>query len=319
MLKFCRYIFFFLLPVMILSCKEKQADETLSQYSSTDRSVHIVASIIPQYYFIERITGDNAEIFTIVPPGASPATYEPSPSDMEIIAEADIYFSIGVPFEEAWLQRFASANPDLSIISTYQNINRLPINRHTQELFYGQETQSGEISQPTGSHEYGTPDPHIWLSPELVKSQAGIICETLIEIDPSGEENYRRNLEIFLDDIRDLQEEIHAILDPLSGSIFMVFHPSWGYFADEFSLIQLPIETEGLEPSPSELAALIDTGVDNRIRFIIVSPQFSIRTAEVLASQINAEIVVADPLAENWLENMKFVAEILGEKLGVNN
>lgn len=319
MLKFYRNIFFFLLPVMILSCKEKQADKTLSQDSSTDRPIHIAASIIPQYYFIERITGDKAEIFTIVPPGASPATYEPSPSDMEIIAEADIYFSIGVPFEEAWLQRFASANPDLSIISTYQNINRLPINRHTQELFSGQEAQGGEISQPAGSHEYGTPDPHIWLSPELVKSQAEIICETLIEIHPSGEENYRRNLEIFLDDIRNLQEELHAILDPFSGSIFMVFHPSWGYFADEFRLIQLPIETEGSEPSPSELAALIDIGVDNRIRFIIVSPQFSTRTAEVLASQISAEIVVVDPLAENWLMNMKFITEILGEKLGDNN
>ncbi|MCK4504887.1 MAG: zinc ABC transporter substrate-binding protein, partial [Candidatus Aegiribacteria sp.] len=160
-------------------------------------------------------------------------------------------------------------------------------------------------------HTGGWEDPHVWLSPSLVRKQAVVIAECLSDLDPETATHYRTNLESFIIEIDSLQNSIHAVLDPIQGSCFMVFHPAWGYFADEFNLVQIPVEVSGNDPSPGEMSRLVDLAKDQNVQAIFVSPQFSTSSAEAIASEVNAKIIYIDPLAEDWRKNLMHVAEEL--------
>lgn len=259
----------------------------------------VLVSIQPQGYFVERIAGDRAEVTVLIPPGASPAAYEMSPSEMRAVSLGDVWFSIGVTAENPWQQEFPSLNPGLLAVSTVEGMERLPIDR------YG---VPGEHHDHGHGHSHGGTDPHVWLSPELVKVQARVIAETLSDIDPDNAESYMENLRSFTDDISALQDELKEVLEPHAGSSFMVFHPAWGYFADEFGLVQVPIEIAGSEPSPREMSLLLDHAREEGIGVVFVSPQFSTSSAETIALELGASVVVIDPLAADWLTNMRMVA-----------
>lgn len=258
----------------------------------------VLVSVVPQKYFVEKIAGDLAVVTVLIPPGASPTTYEISPSDMRRINRADVWFTIGLQREVTWIPEFSSLNDQLQIVSTIDDVTRLPIGR------YG---IPGEYSE--NDHDHSGVDPHVWLSPELVSIQVRAICTNLIELDPVNSGIYSENLTLFLEEISDLQIRIHESIGPFQGESFMVFHPSWGYFADEFSLIQVPIEISGSEPSPSELAQLIDYGNNSSIKVVFVSPQFSATSAETIAGDLDAGVVFIDPLALNWAENLAMVSD----------
>ena len=284
-----------LLLLLQSGCKPESSEEA--------GNLTVAVSVLPQKYFVEKIAGDSIDIVVVVPPGANPATYEPSPSDMRNMNSVDVWFTIGVPFESPWLPRFTGSNPDLRIRSTIEDIERLPIDRYTAA---GQETTSAHHS-----HGGGSPDPHVWLSPELVRSQAALIAEELSLLDSSGADEYMANLNSFYTEIDSLQNTIRSLIDPSSSRSFIVFHPAWGYFADEFGLVQIPIETAGNEPSPREMALLIDYARENDIRAVFVSPQFSTSSAASIAAEIGVEVSYIDPLAEDWSSNLQNVAELL--------
>ncbi len=280
--------------------------------SSIDRAsdqgkLTVLVSIVPQKYFVEQIAGDLVEVMVLIPPGASPVAYEISPHDMRIVSDANVWFTIGLQRENSWRDDFASLNNDLHILSTIEQIQRLSIER------YGipDEHTENESHHHEPDHEHSGFDPHVWLSPELVALQAEEICNALSEIDPVHSDIYSSNLTLFLAEISDLQNEIHRLIDPCTGKSFMVFHPSWGYFADEFNLIQVPIEIAGGEPSPGEMAGLVDYGLSASVEAVFVSPQFSESSAETIAEEINASVIFIDPLAENWTENLLYVASQL--------
>ncbi len=263
----------------------------------------VLVSVVPQKYFVEKIAGDLVELTVLIPPGASPTTYEISPSDMRRVNMADVWFTIGLQREVTWIPEFSSLNDHLQMVSTIDDVARLPIGR------YGIPDEHTERGSHDDAHDHSGVDPHVWLSPELVSIQARAICTNLIELDPVNSGIYSENLTLFLEEIHDLQIRIHQSIDPFQGESFMVFHPAWGYFADEFSLIQVPIEIAGSEPSPSELAQLIDYGKNSSIKVVFVSPQFSEISAETIAGELDAGVIFIDPLALNWAENLASVAE----------
>lgn len=267
---------------------------TLFQTSALAKPL-VFVSILPQRHFLQRIGGDQLDVRVMVLPGASPATYEPSPRQMARLAEARAYFAIGVPFENAWLERFKAVNPDLEIIRSDQGVPKRSMISH-EHL----------DAHQTDDHHQGSPDPHIWLSPELVTMQARNMYQGLVQIDPDNTSFYRANLKAFLQELDRLDANIRSIFDPLpAGSrSFMVFHPAWGYFAQAFDLHQIPIESEGKEPSPGQLARIIRHGREKNISVIFVQPQFSKKSARVIAQEMGAQVVAVDPLAEEWEKNL---------------
>lgn len=260
------------------------------EQSTSSAALNVTVSILPQQYFVERIGGENVAVNVMVLPGESPATYEPKPDQLRALSEAQAYVSIGVPFENAWLARISSANPDMLMVDTTQGIERL------------------------GDPEH--PDPHIWLSPRLVKIQAQTIYEALAQLDPEHQATYQANLERFLEDIDALDADIRSTLSGLEQRKFMVFHPSWSYFARDYDLEMIPIEIGGQEPSAAELAALVERAQAEDIRVIFAQPQFSTEKAQTIAAEIGGDVLLIDPLALDWLDNLRRVAETFADVLG---
>lgn len=271
----------------------------------------VFVSIVPQKYFVEKIGGDMVRVSAMVRPGASPATYEPSPGQMAELSKAKLYFAIGVPFEAAWLPRIKGANKDLTVVETQAEIKKVPIVRHE----HGAHEKHAEHNH---GHDHGHGhghgeilDPHIWLSPALVKIQASNILKALVRADQRNEEAYRANFKAFMAEIDTLDQKLKNIFSNQgSHREFLVFHPSWGYFADDYGLVQTPIESKGGEPGPRELAQLISLAKSKGVKVIFIQPQFSKKAAATIASAIGGRVEVADPLAADWDTNLLRVAQI---------
>lgn len=271
--------------------------------------INVTVSVLPEKYFVERIGGDYVNVNVMVGPGDSPHTYEPKSEQMTALSRASVYFSIGVDFEHAWMDRIAAANADMQIVDISANLEKQPMAAHHHE---------GETPAADGENE-GELDPHVWTSPEYVKAMSQTIYETLAAIDPAHEDEFKANLESFTADIDQLEADIAANLSGITSKKFIVFHPSWGYFARDFGLEQIPIEIGGSEPSAQELASIIDEAKEENVKVIFGAPEFSTKTAEYIANEVNGQVILIDPLAEDWLENLRSVSATFGEALNNQN
>ena len=263
--------------------------------------VSLFVSILPQKYITERIGAEHVNVHVMVPPGASPVTYEPTPRQMVLLAGVKLYYRIGVPFETAWMERIQAVNPDMKVLDAREGVAL------RRMMAAENDAESGH------AHRHHSMDPHVWLSPSRMMVMGQHLAEELQVLDPLHREDYRRNLEIFRGDLDALDTELRAVLKDRKSMNFMVFHPSWGYFADDYGLTQVPIETEGKEPGARALAQLIDTGRRRRVKTLIVERQFNQERPRVLAQAIGARVEELDPLAEDYISNMRVVARAIAE------
>lgn len=262
----------------------------------------VVVSVAPLKFFAERIGGDRVDASVMVPAGASPATYEPKPRQMVALTKAQLFVAIGVPFEKAWLPRIQSSNPDLTIVKGITGIELLQMQSHHHD------------DHGHDDHD-GIPDPHVWTSPTASKTLAGVILSALVQADPQGSDFYQKNYEQLLTEIDTLDAELHQMLDGKKDTRFLVYHPSWGYFARDYGLIQMPVELEGKKPGPKELAQIIRMAQENNIKVVFAQPQFSEKSARIVADAIEGRIVEADPLAEDWANNLRRVGKSIRDAL----
>lgn len=300
MLKQCRVILSVIIIILFLMF-------TALVYA--EQKIQVTVSILPQKYFVEKIAGSHVDIMVMVPPGAFPGTYEPKPQQMIALSKSKIYFAIGVPFEKAWLPKIAAANPEMLIVHTDEGIKKIPVSSS-----YPYQTQNSQKNDKEDSMEHTHRsvilDPHIWLAPSLVKIQVRHIVDALIKVDPLHKDTYKANCQKFISELDELDRKIRKILgSEKSKEInFLVFHPAWGYFAREYGLRQIPVEIEGKEPGPKDLRRLIEFARSQNIRVIFVQPQVSTRSAETIARAIKGSVVIADPLAPDWAENLLNIA-----------
>lgn len=272
-------------------------------HAQAGKKLLVFVSIPPQKYFVHQIGGQRLEVQVMVQPGASPATYEPKPRQMAAISRARIYFAIGVPFEKIWLKKIAAANPDMQVVHTDHGIPKIPMATNSIE--------SERHGERDHQDQHGEFDPHIWLSPPLVMIQARTILNALVDIDPDHRAVYETNTKVFLSKLAALDAELKKTFAGKQGFQFLVFHPSWGYFARSYGLKQVPIEIEGKDPKPAQLKALIEYAQKKHINVIFVQPQFSSRSAELVAKAIGGRVIFADPLASDWSGNLREVAQKL--------
>jgi len=261
----------------------------------------VFVSILPQRYFVERVGGDRVAVSVMVGPGQSPATYEPTPRQMAHLSEAQIYFRIGVPFEDVWMNRLTSSNPGMRVADAREGL---------------QLREMRPATRASARHHHGAPDPHIWTSPRRVKTMAAQIKDVLSGLDPAHRAEFEANYQAFARDLDALDQEIRVLLAPVKSRRFMVFHPSWGYFADDYGLEQIAIAMEGKQPGARTLATLTERATAEGIRIIFVQAQYSRRDAQTLARAIGGRAIAVDPLAEDYLENLRAVARTFAEALG---
>jgi zinc transport system substrate-binding protein len=258
----------------------------------------VMVSVQPQAYFVQKIAGDLVEVHTMVGTGDDPHTYEPTTDQMRKMADAQLYFSIGVEFEAAWLPRFTAANPDLKIVDSTEGVTRISVS-----------------SIPNGE-EKGEPDPHIWVSPSRVKQISANMAAALAELDPDNAPIYEQNLAVWLQEIDQVDADIRAALSGITRRVFLSVHPSWGYFAEAYGLQMLAVEREGQEPGPEDLAKIIEQARAHQITYVFSQKGVNQKLAQSIADQLGgAQIVELDPLVQNWSENMRYVAAQLAAAL----
>lgn len=262
--------------------------------------LRIFVSVLPQKTFVERIGGPHVAVQVMVGPGHNPGTYSPTPRQVAALAGTDLYIRTGVPFEDAWMERIRAINPDLLVLDARSGIDLRATGHHDDGVGQDDHDDRG-IGQ-------NTLDPHVWTSPPLVKQMSGSIRDTLTNLDPTNAQVYADNFAAFAAELDALDQNIRVLLKDLSNRRFMVFHPAWGYFADAYGLIEVPIEKEGKVPGARAMAALIEQAKREQIKVIFVQPQFDKRAASRVASAIGGRVVAIDPLAADFAANLLQVA-----------
>lgn len=262
-------------------------------------NINVVVSIVPQKVFVKAIGGEKVNVALMVKSGSSPHTYEPKPSQMKDIANAKLYFSIGVEFDEVWLEKFKNQNKNMIVIDLSKNIKKLKIIGHSH----------GEHHD---KHDAENLDPHIWTSPTNVKLIAKDIFESLVEFDKLNESYYKANYDDFIAYVDNVDKKIKKeLIGTSKGSKFMVFHPSWGYFAKEYNLEQFAIEFEGKSPKPKQLSYIIAEAKEEGVKAIFTAPEFSDKVSKLLAKELNIKVIKVSPLSENWGENLIGLAKAI--------
>jgi len=263
--------------------------------AQVEKKIGVAVTILPQREFVARVGGDKVDITVMVPPGASPHTYEVTPAQMVLLSRAKVYCKVGSPieFELAWLDKLLAQNKDMLVVDCSKGIDFV---------------ESDDPDEP------GT-DPHIWTSPRNVKIMVQNICTGLSQVDPPNRQYYEGNRDSYLKDMDGLDAEMAALLKGTGNHTFIVYHPAWGYFARDYGLRQLGIEQEGKEPKAAYMSRLINEARLQNIKVIFVSPEFDSRSAEAIAREIGGKVVIIDPLAGDYLDNMRKVAAAFKEAL----
>ncbi|WP_435104429.1 metal ABC transporter solute-binding protein, Zn/Mn family [Arhodomonas sp. AD133] len=283
----------------------------------------VFVSVLPMKTFVEEIGGEHVTVRALVGAGYSPATYEPTPRQLEALSRARLYVRTGVAFEDAWMPRISGANPDMRVLDAREGIDLRGMEAHTHgDHSHGRHAhERSHDHRDHGDHEghdHATRlpgDPHVWTSPRLVKRMSRRIRDVLVELDPAHREAYHRRYDAYAAELEALDADIRQLLAGREGGRFMVYHPAWGYFADAYGLVQVPIEHEGKEPGPRALTALIDQAQRENVRVIFVQQQFSERSAERVAAAIDGRVVAIDPLAADYTANMRRVARLIADAI----
>lgn len=282
-------IFILLSFLTLVSCQSKQAEND---------KIQITVSIIPQKYLATFIAGNKFDVQEMLPVGSNHETYEPAPRDMEKISSSRFYLALGaLDFELTWLDRFKASNPDMVIVNTSVGIEMISGHSHGKD-------------DGNGHKNHGT-DPHTWLSTSCMKIQAANICNAMASFDTANSALYKHNLGRFNLLADSVDHRIREILSGSAGKNILIFHPALAYFARDYNLIQISIEQEGKEPSPAYLGELVKTAIEKGIKSVFISREFDTRNAEAIAREINGKVVIFDPMAENWAENMIHLAELI--------
>jgi len=257
----------------------------------------VTVSVLPQKYFIEQIAGDLVKVNVMIPPGASPATYEPSPSQLKDLSRSQLYFRIGyVVFEQSWMDKIRSVNPEMRIVNLSEGVDLIMEEGH-QDHHHG--------------HHHGGIDPHIWMSVPAVKIMAGKMHAALSHFLPSEKERLTRNYQDFIARLDTLDAQIRNELKHIKNRTFMIYHPSLSYFARDYGFVQYPLELEGKVPSPAHMKYLADVGKEQKVRTIFLQMQFNQQNAIALSEEIGAEIVQINPLDPEWHEQMLYITSKL--------
>ncbi len=254
----------------------------------------ISVSILPQKYFVEKIAGDHFEINVLIPPGASPATYDPTPGQIIELAKSMMYFKIGhIEFEKNWLDKISLEYPQLNIIDNSIGLELIKNQYHDQDH----------------GHQHGFIEPHTWMSPENVRIMVSSIYEAILILDKKNESFYTKNYRQFLSEIDALDQELSTRLKNIKSRSFIIYHPALTYFAEAYNLNQISIETEGKSPSAFHIKEIIDLAKSSDIKIVFIQKQFDQEKAKTIASEIGGYVIGIDPLDYNWDSQLRTIAK----------
>lgn len=270
---FCLAILTVLIPVLTASCEGQEDDRPV-----------IAVTIAPEAEFVKKITGDKFNVITLVPPGYNPESYAIDIQQSVYFSRAELYFSIGVPSETG--------------VAVPSNVKEIKLHEEVGKTFPHRMFDEDR-------------DPHIWLSVSRVKAIVNLMADEIAAKDMENAEFYRANAAKYLSELDAANAQIQGMFERLTMKKFLVFHPAYGYFADEYGLEMIALEEEGHETTAAHKAEIIDYARANGINAIFYQSDISAAEPESVAEELNGEAVLLNPLAENYIENLMLMANLI--------
>ncbi|MBS4535747.1 zinc ABC transporter substrate-binding protein [Clostridium sp. D2Q-14] len=293
------------LIVLFTACSDGEEAQKDEQNKLT-----VGVTIPPVESFVKEIAGDKIEVVTMIPPGNSPANYQPTPKQMTQLSDADIYFSVEVPAESNnILPQLDDYNKNMKVVNVSDLVSEVYPARYFDEEEEHSHGEDEEHSHGENEdHDHEGMDPHIWMSPKRVKEIVEIIKDELMDLDPDNEEFYRDNAEEYLAELDQLDEEIKESLEGSNKQSFIIYHPSMGYFADDYGLEMVAIEESGKEASAKKLKEVIDFAKKEDIKFVFYQEEFDKSQADTISKEIDGAAISIDVLSEDYINSMKEIA-----------
>jgi len=295
-----------LLVVTAFSCARGAAGAPKAGTAASAGIPVVAVSVLPHAYFVQRIAGSRVSVFTLVGPGQSPHSYEPTPAQMTELSKAALWVAAGVEFENALKPKIASLYPNMKIADGTKGIAMRRLEAHSHE---------GESAEEHAEESEGGPDPHTWLGSQGAKATAAVIRDELSALIPEGAADFKAGFDAFVKETDALYAKLAVGLAPLKGRPVFVYHPAFGYLLDEFGLEQEAVETGGKEPTAKALSALVKEAKADGAKVVFVQAQFPVAAAKTVADAIGGTVVAIDDLAPDWAANINRIGEAL--KTGV--
>ena len=274
-------ILFFFLPAAFLPAILCQSGCRNATRGEDCQEPVVTVSVLPQKYFIESITGGKVQVNVMIPAGASPATYEPTPRQMQQLDASGLYVMNGhLGFEKAWEGKIRENYPGLAMIRLTDHVDLI-----------------------TGGH-HGA-DPHIWMSPKTVRSFLPALYRYLKEAYPEMEERMAIHYGRLIARVDSVDKLMEDSFRDLTSRKFIIFHPALTYLARDYGLQQYAMEEEGKEPSVHGMRNLVELARRENIRVVFIQEEFDQENARTLAAEIGGEVVTLNPLDPDWDDNME--------------
>lgn len=282
------YILMGILVLSIVGCRSQNIKGSSKGSSGKSDKITVAVSIVPQETFVKAIAGELVNVITMIPPGNSPANYQPTPREMTSLSESEIYFSIGVATEKSnIIGNIKEFNKDIKVVDL-----------------------ADKVSGVYPEHSYGEDrDPHIWLSPKRVKVMIEAIKDELIGIDLANREIYEKNAKSYITKLDEIDMELKEKFRTVDQRSFIMYHPAFGYFADDYDLNMVAIEEDGKDTTVQNLQKVIELAKREKIKYVFYQAEFDDRQAEIVAKEIDGKAIKVAPLSPDYIESLKGIAD----------
>lgn len=270
-----------LVSAVVAACGDDDGDDSGSAEDSgnEDRAV-VVTTVSPITNIAENIGGDRIRLVGIVPEGVNSHTFEPAPSDAEILSEADIIFVNGLQLEEPTVELAEDVKASDTEIVSLGNETITP------------EEYQFDFSFP---EEEGAPNPHLWPNIPYGIRYAEIIRDNLVELDPDNADYYEANAEEYIGRLEELDTAVKEAVEtiPEENRKLLTYHDSYAYFAQEtgMTVIGAVQPSDFGEPSAAEVADLIDQIEAEGVTAVFGSEEFPSDVLEQIANESGAEYI----------------------------
>jgi len=269
----------------------------------------VTVSILPMQSMVQELAGPQVTVHVMIPPGASPEQFEPSPSQIKSLSQSLIFFSVGADLEKSWLPRIRKQMKGLRIVDVGTPF--------AQRSFLPSEKEKHH-DRHHGHHHSGHKDPHLWTDPIMLIKMSEMVAVELKKFFPNDSAAIESRLEQFREKMNNVDQQISQLLKDHRGEVLLVFHPAWGYFADRYGLHQMAIEQAGRSPGPRMLAATIAKAKEVGAKAIFVQAQMNQSVAQAIAQELKIPVIEIDPLAyapeRSLLEAAQKIAQHLDKR-----
>jgi len=274
------------------------------------RAVEVWVTLEPQAFVVEQIGGYDVGVRVLVPPGRSPATYAPTPSEVNALARSDLFFGIGVPAERRLLERMEDALQQVRVVGS----ESWRLDGPTGGTPCGISEHQG-TGHSCGAGDSPAGDPHLWMDPWQMMAFAERVAQELSGLKPEAATAFAARLAVLNDRLKALDAEIREQLAPFAGGEFFINHASLGHFSARYGLKQRSIEQVGSQPSARRVGGMLREARKANVGAILAQVQFPRSTADVLAQALDVPVLTVDPLRRDYFANLRQVTKVLQQAL----